>query len=332
MNRFADVLGHERAKAQLRTAIARGRLAHAVLFAGLDGTGKRGLAMALAGWLTCDLIAAGGGSPDGEADACGQCAGCRQLAVGSHPDVRIISPPPGKKDIKIDTVRELRNFIQLMPLTAQRKVAIISEAHALNLNAQNALLKTLEEPPARSLLILVTHAPGTLLPTVRSRCQRIQCAPLPGDVVVAILRAGGVAEADARLAAAYAEGSPGRALQMLGTLGAQRQRLLNYLAEVDNAGYVRGSQMIREATARDDPAQPLGLMLTWYRDQAVNAADAAAIGLHNADLMPSTPRGSIGAAVRRADAVIDVLARLRRGNPNRQLLIEALFLRLQAAR
>jgi DNA polymerase-3 subunit delta' len=328
MTRFADIQGLERAKAQLRAAVARDRLAHAVLFAGPDGIGKRGLASALAGCFTCEMTPARVSTAD-TLDACGTCAGCRQFAAGSHPDVRLISPPSGKKDIKIDTVRELRNFIQLAPLTAQRKVAIVLDAHALTINAQNALLKTLEEPPARSLLLLVTHAPGTLLPTVRSRCQRVQCAPLTTDQVIAILRAHDVAEADARLAAAYAEGSPGRALQMLGALGAAGQRLLHDLAEVGSAGYVRTSQMIREITARDDPALPLGLMLTWYRDQAVRAAGTVDVELHNPDPMTPLPP-SMTNTVRCADTVIDALARLRRGNPNRQLLFDALFLRLRA--
>ncbi|MBI3388589.1 MAG: DNA polymerase III subunit delta' [Deltaproteobacteria bacterium] len=315
---FAAVRGHARAIAQLQAAHARERLAHALLITGLEGIGKQRLANAMATWLACTA---------GAGDACGQCSGCRQMAAGTHPDMRIVTVPSGKKDIRIDAVRGLRSFMQLTPLNAPYKVAIIHDAHALNLNAQNALLKTLEEPPPRSLLILVTHSPGTLLPTVRSRCQRIPCAPLPDSVVVDILGTHGVPADEARVAAAYAEGSPGRALQLRGELGARRQQLLNNLAELPTAGYVRATQMIHDATGRDEPTLPLALIWSWYRDQAVVAAGAD-VGLRNADFSAVPPVSDATIAVRHADAVADALAQVRRGNPNRQLLLEALFLRL----
>jgi len=317
---FAAVRGHDRAKEQLRRALARDRLAHAVLITGPEGVGKQRLARALMALMACE----------GEgAEPCGQCAGCRQQAAGSHPDLRVLEIPPGKKEIRVEAVRELRSFVQLSPLTARRKVAIINDAHALNVNAQNALLKTLEEPPPRSLLILITHAPGALLPTVRSRCQRIHCAPLPDDDVREILQHDcQVPEQEAGLAAAYAEGSPGRALQLRRALGERRQALLAHLAELPGARYVRLAQMIQDATGRDDPALPLAVMLTWYRDQAVQAVGAGAVGWRNADLLARMPAASAESAGRHADAVIESLARLRRGNPNRQLLLEALFLRL----
>jgi DNA polymerase-3 subunit delta' len=318
--RFAAVRGHDQAKAQLRGAVARERLAHAVLLTGPEGVGKQRLAAALAALVVCQN--------QGE-EPCGECAGCHQVAAGSHPDVRVVGIPPGKKEIRIEPIRELRAFVQLAPLTARRKVVLLNDAHALNVNAQNALLKTLEEPPPRSLLVLVTHAPGSLLPTVRSRCQRVHCAPLPDAIVRDILhRDCQVPESEAALAAAYAEGSPGRALQLRRALGDRRQTLLSQLAELPDARYVRLVQMIQDATGRDDPALPLALMLTWYRDQAVHAVGADEVGLRNADLVADMPAGGAETAVAHAEAVIDALARLRRGNPNRQLLLEALFLRL----
>ncbi|MBI4518335.1 MAG: DNA polymerase III subunit delta' [Deltaproteobacteria bacterium] len=326
MNSFANVRGHESAKAQLRAALARERLAHAVLLSGPEGVGKQRLAAALAALLVCEDP-----TTTTEPDACGSCAGCRQAAAGSHPDVRVVAVPPGKKEIRIEPIRELRSFMQLAPLRARSKVAVITDAHALNPNAQNALLKTLEEPPPRSLLILVTHTPGSLLPTVRSRCQRVHCAPLPDDLVVEILqRDGQLTPAEAACAAAYAEGSPGRALQLRGALGERRRRLLAQLAALPGAGYVRLAQMIQETTGRDDPALPLAIMLTWYRDQAVRAVGAETIGLRNADLASHLPPTRSETAVHGSEALTQALACLRRSNPNRQLLLEALFLRLRS--
>ena len=208
-------------------------------------------------------------------------------------------------------------------------MAIVDTADDLNASGANALLKTLEEPPPRSLLVLVTHAPGSLLPTVRSRCQRVHCAPLSDELVRDILRQDcQVPESEAALAAAYAEGSPGRALQLRQALGERRRALLRQLAELPDARYVHLAQMIQDATGRADPALPLALMLTWYRDQAVHAVGADEVGLRNADLVSDLPATGAEEAVAHAEAIIDALARLRRGNPNRQLLLEALFLRL----
>ena len=324
---FGAVCGHDAAKAQLQRAMARERLAHALLVTGPDGVGKQLLMRALAMHLACGSVIHATG------EACGTCDACRQVAAGSHPDVRIVGLPKEKREIRIEPIRELRAFMQLAPLTARRKVAMINDAHALNGNAQNALLKILEEPPPRSLLLLVTHSPGSLLPTVRSRCQQVRCGPLPNDVVSDILqRVHQMPAAEAALAAAYAEGSPGRALQMRGMLGERRQLLLD-LAALPSAGYGRLTEMIRDAIGRDEPALPLAMLLTWYRDQAVRAVGAAeAVGLHQSDRLPASAMvvaALLPAAVRGADAVTETLARLRRGNPNRQLVLEALFLQLQ---
>jgi DNA polymerase-3 subunit delta' len=317
-----SVLGHDQVKARLLTALERDRLSHALLIAGPEGVGKQRLAMGLAALLACEA------RPRDFDAICGECPGCRQVVAGSHPDLRVVGVPSHKKEIRIEPIRELRRFIQLAPLAARRKVVIITDAHALNPNAQNALLKTLEEPAPRSLLVLVTHAPGALLPTVRSRCQRVHCGPLSDQLAVAILeREQALSPADARLAVAYAEGSPGRALQLRGALGERRSSLLRQLAELADAGYVRTAQLIGDA-ADGDPVLPLTLMLTWYRDQAVRAVGAERVGLRNADLADAVPVANAASAIRRAEIVTDALTRLRRGNPNRQLLWEAVFLRL----
>jgi DNA polymerase-3 subunit delta' len=209
-------------------------------------------------------------------------------------------------------------------------VAVILEAHALNVNAQNALLKTVEEPPPRSLLLLVTHAPGSLLATVRSRCQRVRCAPLPDELVIDILEHQcQLGAEEAAVAGACAEGSPGRALQLRAALGAAREGLLGQLAHLSHAGYVRIAQMTGHPTLRNQPELALALMLTWFRDQAVRAAGAESIGLYNADLGARLTTARLANAVHDAELVTEALAQLRRGNPNRQLLLESLFLRLR---
>ena len=320
MSTFAAIHGHERVCNFLRAAVGNGRLAHALLFAGPDGIGKRSVALAFAAWMHCTT----GGS-----DACGVCAACRQIAAGSHPDVQLVAVAAAKKEIGVDRVRELKRFMQLRPMLGKTKVAIIDEAPLLTLAAQNALLKTLEEPPDHSLLILVASSPDALLPTVRSRCQRLQFAPLPVDLVAAIVA--GVAGVDAPAArelAILAEGSPGRALALgRGLVGAGRARLIEALAGLNAARYVHLAHMAHELNHPEaDAGVKLETLLAQYRDDALRAIGAPQLALHPPS--PAAAPASTHALLRRADAVYDAWSATRRGNPNRQLLFEALLLRL----
>jgi DNA polymerase-3 subunit delta' len=175
---FAGILGQDRTRDFLRDASRQDRLAHALLFAGPEGIGKCSLAVAFATWLLCE---------QGGDDACGECPGCRQAATGSHADLLVVSVAAGKKEIGVDRARELKRFTQLQPLSGKAKIGIIDGAHLLTVAAQNALLKTLEDPPRRSILILIANNPDALLPTVRSRLQRVPFAPLSSEDVVTVL-------------------------------------------------------------------------------------------------------------------------------------------------
>src|SRR5688572_6352736 len=187
--RFADVRGHERPVAYLRRGAAANRLAHAFVFTGPSGIGKRMVARALALGLHCEQA---------PFDACGDCNACHTITAGTHPDVRVVDgPAEGKRDISIEQVRELQRELGFRSLSGHPKVGIVDEAQQLTQQAQNALLKTLEEPNGASALVLVTTQASALLPTILSRCQRLSFAPLPTADVVAILEAHGRPRADA---------------------------------------------------------------------------------------------------------------------------------------
>jgi DNA polymerase-3 subunit delta' len=310
VTRFREVRGHERTCGVLRAALAHDRVPHALLFAGPDGVGKRGVALALAACLLCER---------GGDDACGECPSCRQVAAGTHSDLQMVSVAPGKKEIGIDRVREIRRFVQLQPVRGRSKIGIIDDAHMLTGAAQNALLKTLEEPPSRSVLILVANTPDAMLPTVRSRCQRLQFGPLPVERVVEVLTERGLDAAAAGELAALADGSPGRALALSDVLaGAHRAELVHALAGLGTARYGALMRLAGElAHPEGEVALKLEMLLSHYRDDAVHAVQAAAAA-------PSR----VHAVLRRADTVNDAWHAVRRGNPNRQLLLEALLLRL----
>jgi DNA polymerase-3 subunit delta' len=172
-------------------------------------------AMASAQALNClapvDLSLSDDTSASLEADACGVCAACTRIARGVHPDVLILEPND-KGNIKIDPVRDAIDRAGYRPFEGRRRVTIVSHADGLEVSAQNALLKMLEEPPASSVFILVTALPDTLLPTVRSRCPQLRFRALAADDLVAVLRRNGFDEAKARRAALLGDGSVSAAL------------------------------------------------------------------------------------------------------------------------
>ncbi|MEA2627031.1 MAG: polymerase subunit delta, partial [Candidatus Binatota bacterium] len=214
MIRLGDVLGQDEAVAMLRDGFARTRLHHSLLFVGPRGVGKHTTARALAAALFC----AGGG-----ADACGECVPCRQVIAGTHPDLATMELPPvkpsadprerRKRALSIDQVREMQAALGRRPIAGTRRVAIVDDAETLSEEAQNALLKTLEEPPPESFLILVSATGSALRPTVRSRCQRVTFRALDTATLErALIERFEKPAEEARELAAHAEGSVGRAL------------------------------------------------------------------------------------------------------------------------
>lgn len=231
-----DIVGHHTQRDLLRGTIARQRLAHTYLFVGLDGIGKRAFALKFAQCLMCQRYTAE------QFDACGTCAGCKQVLAGSHPDLYIVGCPEGKREIPIDTFlgpAEKRGKSGLCydlshtPMAGGRKFALICDAERLNEESANALLKTLEEPPPLSLIILIATHIDSILPTVRSRCQVLRFSPLPTSSVVELLLKNGLTTdaAAAQVAANSSEGSLTQAAMLLdGDLRNQRNRLFDLLA------------------------------------------------------------------------------------------------------
>jgi DNA polymerase-3 subunit delta' len=226
----------------LSRVIARDTMPPAVLLAGPVGVGKRLTAIAIAQAINCLQPQ----SRDGlERDACGECASCRRIARGIHPDV-IVVEPGDTGSIKIEQLRDVVERSQYRPFEGRRRVVIIDEADAAGDDAQSALLKTLEEPPSASVFILVSSMPDALLPTVLSRCPRLRFGPLtPNEVADVLVQEHGYSEPDARVAAAESDGSIGRALQ----------------AQSDDLAQARdAAQRLLEETARSsDPVRRINL-------------------------------------------------------------------------
>jgi DNA polymerase-3 subunit delta' len=209
---WTRVRGHDAVVEALARAVRRGRLAHAYLFAGPPGVGKRLFADELAKTLLCE-----GGPPPAERprfEACDRCPACAQVAAGTHPDLTAVGRSEGSLEVRVDVVRELCQSFGLKSARGRGKVAILDDADDLNEQAANCLLKTLEEPPNGAVLILIGTSPDRQLPTIVSRCQVVRFAPLPDPAVAEVLRAHEVEAAVAPRLVRLAAGSPGQALAL----------------------------------------------------------------------------------------------------------------------
>jgi DNA polymerase-3 subunit delta' len=239
---FRTIAGHSRLLSLLARVIACDSMPPAVLMAGPAGVGKRLTAIAIAQAVNCLQPRS---SSEFERDACGECASCRRIARGVHPDVIVVEPGETGA-IKIEQLRDVIDRAQYRPFEGRRRVVIINEADAAGADAQSALLKTLEEPPSASLFILISSIPDALLPTVLSRCPRLRFGPLTAAEVARVLKQDhGYSESDARAAAADADGSIGRALE------SQSEDL----TEARDAA----QRLLQETARTNDPARRINL-------------------------------------------------------------------------
>ncbi len=222
------LLGHSAVRARLTRAVSLHRLHHCLLFEGPEGVGKFTYAKHFAMELNCEAAPPsmfGGGRPVEK--PCGDCDPCRWILAGTHPDVTIVQPDPEKATAVITAAqaRSIVNGVQLQRHSARHRVFILDPADALNEEAANALLKTLEEPPDRTQFILVTARPATLLQTVRSRSQRVRFGPLTDEEMATWALHRGIDAAILKTAG----GSPGRALALSGGEAVARLAALDAL-------------------------------------------------------------------------------------------------------
>ncbi len=216
---FKDVMGHERPINLLQRAIAQDKVVHSYLFLGNEGIGKSLVALQFAKALNC---LEGENQPDG----CDRCLSCKKIDHHLHPDVSLIEPEG--QTLKVDQVREMQRALAYRPYEGRRRVFILTAADRMAPNMSNTLLKTLEEPPLHTLIILLANNPRWILPTILSRCQSIRFNPLPSHLVSDwLIKEKGIEESEAHLLASLSEGSPGKALEIKEEIaGIPRKELL----------------------------------------------------------------------------------------------------------
>lgn len=219
------IRGHDAVRQRFETALAAGRLGQAYLFVGPEGVGKRLFAGELGKALLCEGDTA-------SLVTCDKCPSCKLVDAGTHPDVYHAEKLEDKTELTIDVIRGLLEQIGMKPTRGKRKIVTIDDVDTINDEAANAFLKSLEEPPEGSLLILLATSIESQLPTILSRCQVVRFNPLSRDDVIAVLRANGIEDATiADRATRLSGGSPGTALSLADpAIWAFRESLLSALA------------------------------------------------------------------------------------------------------
>ena len=297
--RLTDIVGHTQLVGLLGHAAARDRVPQSLLLAGPEGVGKRTTAMALAQAVNC---------PE---NACGVCATCRRIERGQHSDVTVIDRGD-EASIKIRVLRErVLEVIGYRPFEARRRVYLIDGADDMTTEAQDALLKTLEEPPASALLILVTAYPDTLLPTIQSRCRRLRFGPLSEhDVARVLIERCGIDSARAQLLAGASGGSVSRALaEEAGDAATDRDAALGLLTAATTGRTVAArlkaaTELVQDESdrrSREAVGARLAVMASLLRDLVVLSAGGAG-PLANADLGTELSRLASAFGARRASA------------------------------
>ncbi len=302
---------------RLAAAMAAGKLHHGLLFSGPEGVGKHALARVLAAALLCQRR-------DDDGLACGNCSSCRLRSAQTHPDLKILAAAEDSKVIKIEQVRELLDDLGLKPHLGGWRAVVVEQAERLNPAAANSLLKTLEEPPPQVVIILVSSHEASLLPTVRSRCQRL-LLPRPDETLARQWLARQLDDGeDAELLLALAAGAPLRALQLAGEgLMDQRQALLAGLMELngnETEPVALGKQWLKE-----DVTKVLYWLNSWVVDMVRLLATPRPPLLDNPDLRTTLAGWARGASL---PDLLDYQRRLEeagrqlQGNANPQLVLE----------
>lgn len=333
---FSSLIGNERIKKLLQRAVAEDRIGQSLLMAGPRGVGKYHFAVALAQALNCEHVSQG--------DACGECVPCGKIERREHGDVRIVlresKDPTIKKDyksqfIKIEYTRALSEQAQYRPYEGRRRVFIIDEAEYLQHQAANSLLRTLEEPPPTSLVVLVTSKPYSLIDTIRSRCLMLSFAPLGAEEIEEHLRVKEKRPSEeARLLARVARGSIGRALEIkLDDYREMRDRMLEVLETLastrDMPTLLSASEYLGRKLEKEAFEEHLDTLTVLLDDLFHVKLNGSEESLTNADIVDRLRQVADNTTIEQitewADGVEQIFVALPR-NVNRQLAMDAMLI------
>lgn len=343
---FDRILGNDAAKTSLTRMIDSGRLPNSLLFTGHEGVGKREFALEVARALVCSSTVDGQG--------CGKCSACervvkfeipkpekkddfKQVFFSGHPDVGTVVAY--NRNILVDAIRALEQEANFRPFEAKARLFLIDDADKMNDAASNALLKTLEEPPSTTYIILATSKPEALLQTIHSRCQVMRFAPLTVDSVEAfLLNDKSYAAADASLAARMSKGSIGTAIGLdIEKLRNSRDSMLDLvesgLGRRDIPSVLRASELINDAKNKDDFELNLEIFETLLRDSWLLSQGLETESLANPDVAERLNAVARRSNLGQIEALLAGIEKLRQSlevNINRKVATDALFAKMAA--
>lgn len=324
MRFLREITGHRQIIQTLMNAVSSGHVFHAYLFTGPAGVGKETTAQAFARALLCRQPADG--------DACGVCRACRQVASYNHPDFYTIKP--AGSSIRIEQVRDMLRQVPYRAYQGGRKIFIIHQAELMTAEAANCLLKTLEEPPEGTVIILISDQPQFILPTILSRCQ--QCSfksiPLP-ELSKVLVTLHGLAPAEAGLTAAIAGGSMGKALAYAdGTFRAEQDFAMGLAHDLPGSAFYEALAMAEQlAGQKEKIGVVLEILQCWYRDLLVFKLTGETGLLYHLDRINDVKNEEARFETGRLMEILEGIEMTRKNieaNANARLALETLFLQL----
>ncbi len=327
---FPQIIGHEPQKEFLRNSVRKNRTSHAYLFSGPEGIGKKLVAIGFAKLINCSE----GRTENPECE----CISCTKTEKGLNPDVLVFGYP-GEKTIKVDHVRQdIERLIHLAPYENPYKVFIIDGAQRMNFNAQNAFLKTLEEPPPNSVIILITTLADLLMPTIRSRCQSVVFQPLETEQVKSFLEKEKPEDNDPELVSRISGGSISKALNTDEEHLRKRTEYVDCVMAVDSKkpltlfDSVERIQKDVKGGGPEELKTVFDILSTWLRDSVILKTSGEKGEIVNTDLLEQLSEYSgkrdVSELLGKFTALEETMARISENNANVEVSLENLLLRL----
>lgn len=327
MNSFDEIIGHEKVKEHLRNAVKLNKISHAYIINGMQGSGKNMIADVFSKTLQCEK---GGDTP------CNVCHSCIQAESGNHPDIiRITHEKPAS--IGVEDVRgQLVEDIQIRPYSGRYKIYIIDDADKMTVQAQNAILKTIEEPPEYGIIMLLTENADALLPTILSRCVRLDLTPVQDSLIKEhLMQKFGIPEYDARFAAAFARGCVGRAEAVINSevfVGIKENALhmLKYVSDMTVGELINSVKSINDYKGNINDY--LDLLAMWYRDVLLfKSTNDANLLIFKDELKTIRRQASVSSyeGIQTVLTSIDKAKKRLNANVSFELVMELLFLTMK---
>lgn len=324
---FADVLGHDQTIAHMKRAIELDKVSHAYIINGEKGSGKKLLAGIFAQTLQCEKKGT---------EACMECRSCKQAVNNNQPDIIHISPDE-KGSISVESIRErLNGDIQIKPYSSPYKIYIVDGAEKLTVQAQNALLKTIEEPPAYAVVMLLTTNTGMLLPTILSRCVVLDLKPVPSDLIKKYLMEElEVPEYRADICTAFAQENVGKAKRLafsdsFGEMLEHALHLVKYISDMEVGDLIDDLKRIN--TYKMEINDYLDLLVVWYRDVLLFKATRDADSIIFSDELINIRQKAKNSSYEGLECILKALERAKirlNANVNFDMVMELLLLTMK---